>query len=195
VTVFLRALEYYRGLLFLTTNRVNIFDEAFKSRIHVSMHYKRLSREQQSAIWKNCFARAAKDSVVITKKSTRYVSEDSDLLEREWNGREIQNAFQTALALARFDAEDEGTSKVIVKAQHLKRVVGMSMLFSKYLGSMRCGKGDDEVALQHRLRNDNFGQSEPAKISKKAQVAAAVVKKNKKLAKKKGKRHRKRGRE
>jgi len=89
--VFLRALEYYRGLLFLTTNRVNTFDEAFKSRIHVSMHYKRLSRDQQSAIWKNCFARAKKDSVVITKKSTRYVSEDSDLLEREWNGREIQN--------------------------------------------------------------------------------------------------------
>jgi hypothetical protein len=37
--VFLRVLEYYSGILFLTTNRVGIMDEAFKSRIHVSLYY------------------------------------------------------------------------------------------------------------------------------------------------------------
>lgn len=35
VSVFLRVLEYYAGILFLTTNRVGTFDEAFKSRIHM----------------------------------------------------------------------------------------------------------------------------------------------------------------
>lgn len=39
VSVFLRALEYYRGVLFLTTNRVQTFDAAFTSRIHVALHY------------------------------------------------------------------------------------------------------------------------------------------------------------
>lgn len=29
IACFLRALEYYRGILFLTTNRVGAFDEAF----------------------------------------------------------------------------------------------------------------------------------------------------------------------
>src|SRR4051794_28771603 len=30
-------MEYYAGILFLTTNRVGDFDEAFTSRIHVSL--------------------------------------------------------------------------------------------------------------------------------------------------------------
>jgi len=40
VSVFLRILEYYSGILFLTTNRVGTIDEAFKSRIHVSLYCK-----------------------------------------------------------------------------------------------------------------------------------------------------------
>ncbi|KAF2800360.1 P-loop containing nucleoside triphosphate hydrolase protein, partial [Melanomma pulvis-pyrius CBS 109.77] len=39
VSVFLRALEYYTGVLFLTTNRVGTLDEAFRSRIHLSLLY------------------------------------------------------------------------------------------------------------------------------------------------------------
>lgn len=42
VSVFLRMLEYYKGLLFLTTNRVGAFDEAFKSRVHISLFCKYL---------------------------------------------------------------------------------------------------------------------------------------------------------
>ena len=37
VSVFLRQLEYYKGTLFLTTNRVGDMNPAFKSRIHVSL--------------------------------------------------------------------------------------------------------------------------------------------------------------
>ncbi|KAF2636666.1 hypothetical protein P280DRAFT_408864, partial [Massarina eburnea CBS 473.64] len=36
---FLRALEYYRGILFLTTNWAGAMDEAFRLRIHVSLLY------------------------------------------------------------------------------------------------------------------------------------------------------------
>ena len=39
VSVFLRTLEYYSGILFMTTNRVRTFDDAFKSRIHVPLKY------------------------------------------------------------------------------------------------------------------------------------------------------------
>jgi hypothetical protein len=38
VSVFLRMLKYYTGLLFLTSNHVGTFDEAFKSRIHISLY-------------------------------------------------------------------------------------------------------------------------------------------------------------
>lgn len=40
VSVFLRVLEFYSGILFLTTNRVGTMDEAFKSRIHISLYCK-----------------------------------------------------------------------------------------------------------------------------------------------------------
>ena len=39
VSVFLRVLEYYDGILILTTNRIGTFDEAFKSRIQLALHY------------------------------------------------------------------------------------------------------------------------------------------------------------
>jgi hypothetical protein len=49
--VFLRVLEYYSGILFLTTNRVGTLDEAFKSRIHMSLYYPQLNREQTLQIF------------------------------------------------------------------------------------------------------------------------------------------------
>jgi SpoVK/Ycf46/Vps4 family AAA+-type ATPase len=87
----LRALEYYKGLLFLTTNRVATFDEAFKSRVHVSLHYKKLGFEQRNVIWKNCFERAEKiDAIIVTEAAKRYFSEDQTVKQLDWNGREIQ---------------------------------------------------------------------------------------------------------
>lgn len=52
VSVFLRVLEYYEGILILTTNRVGTFDEAFKSRILLSLHYEKLSKGQRRKIWR-----------------------------------------------------------------------------------------------------------------------------------------------
>ncbi|CAK7218198.1 hypothetical protein SBRCBS47491_003428 [Sporothrix bragantina] len=49
--LFLRVLEYYSGILFLTTNRVGTLDEAFKSRIHMSLYYPPLNRTQTLQIF------------------------------------------------------------------------------------------------------------------------------------------------
>lgn len=58
VTVFLRKLEYYEGVLFLTTNRVTEFDEAILSRIHLKMKYPELTLDSRRSIWKNFLAEA-----------------------------------------------------------------------------------------------------------------------------------------
>ena len=89
--VFLRALEYYRGLLFLTTNRVNTFDEAFKSRIHVSLYYKKLGNEERLKIWANSFKRLEEAGVHVTGTAKQYAFTDPDVLNLELNGREIRN--------------------------------------------------------------------------------------------------------
>ncbi|KUI72973.1 ATPase family AAA domain-containing protein 3B [Cytospora mali] len=57
VSVFLRVLEYYDGILILTSNRLGTFDEAFKSRIQLALHYESLSHYQRTEIWGNFFRR------------------------------------------------------------------------------------------------------------------------------------------
>ncbi|KAJ4390715.1 hypothetical protein N0V93_004313 [Gnomoniopsis smithogilvyi] len=57
VSIFLRVLEYYEGIMFLTTNRVRTFDAAFQSRIHISLEYPELDKPARKAIWRNFLQR------------------------------------------------------------------------------------------------------------------------------------------
>ncbi len=51
VGVFLRVLEYFNGLLFLTTNRVNDIDEAIVSRCIAMIKYHEPNAEDRRKIW------------------------------------------------------------------------------------------------------------------------------------------------
>lgn len=51
VGVFLRVLEYFNGLLFLTTNRVDDIDEAIISRCIALIRYEKPAREDRLRIW------------------------------------------------------------------------------------------------------------------------------------------------
>ncbi|KDQ08103.1 hypothetical protein BOTBODRAFT_139298 [Botryobasidium botryosum FD-172 SS1] len=93
VAVFLRQLEYYQGILFLTTNRVKAFDEAFESRIHVALRYKELDEDARASIWK-AFLERARIADQVTKEDL------ARLASRDINGRQIKNAVRTAQALA-----------------------------------------------------------------------------------------------
>lgn len=59
VTVFLRKLEYYEGVLFLTTNRVMEFDEAVLSRIHLKIKYPELTKDARRKIWESFLSEAS----------------------------------------------------------------------------------------------------------------------------------------
>jgi len=49
--VLLRTIEYFEGIMFLTTNRVASIDRAFQSRIHLSIAYPSLSPESRRELW------------------------------------------------------------------------------------------------------------------------------------------------
>lgn len=49
---FLRAMEYYRGILFLTTYRLGLIDDAIMSRVHLVVKYETLEAPAQIRIWK-----------------------------------------------------------------------------------------------------------------------------------------------
>jgi hypothetical protein len=91
VSIFLRVLEYYEGILFLTTNRIKNIDDAFHSRIHISMQYPSLTAASRRHIW-NTFM----------SKTTGLSDGQLDALAQvELNGRQIKNVLKTAQMLAR----------------------------------------------------------------------------------------------
>ena len=86
-------MEYYQGILFLTTNRVGQFDDAFMSRIHVTIKYDRLSNEYCKTIWRQFFNKLSdeRQDFVVTKRAKTYVLDDENITRMRWNGREIRN--------------------------------------------------------------------------------------------------------
>ncbi|KAK1053693.1 hypothetical protein LTR33_014327, partial [Friedmanniomyces endolithicus] len=91
VSIFLRMLEYFQGILFLTTNRVDTFDEAFQSRIHLPLRYSELTPKAKKAVWKVFLEAVRKaDSAAAVAEFTDH---DLDALSRrQLNGRQIRNA-------------------------------------------------------------------------------------------------------
>ena len=100
VAVFLRQVEYYRGILFLTTNRIKTFDEAFLSRIHVALHFSELTESTKAQIWRAFLAKAGIAQEEISDALL------AKLASREINGRQIKNACRTAMALAQSRGEE-----------------------------------------------------------------------------------------
>lgn len=144
VTAFLRKMEYFGGLLFLTTNRIDTLDEAFMSRVHVVMGFDKLNGQTRIAIWKSFFKKLQDDMVRIevTEEEEEYVLGDPEIVTMEWNGREIRNAFQTAIALAEYEASerqgwDEEEGIVQVRADHFRRVMEISKGFKKYVNEQK----------------------------------------------------------
>lgn len=92
VASFIRALEYFKGILFLTTNRVGVFDEAFVSRIHVQLHYK-LEDQDREKIWENFFQKLEVDREATMRipQPTKDYIQSAELRGLQWNGREIRN--------------------------------------------------------------------------------------------------------
>jgi SpoVK/Ycf46/Vps4 family AAA+-type ATPase len=87
VSIFLRLLEYFQGILFLTTNRVETFDDAFQSRIHIALRYSELSTKAKKTVFKLFIERVRAIEGVDTMPFTE---EDLDALSRHnLNGRQV----------------------------------------------------------------------------------------------------------
>ncbi|KAI0167966.1 aaa family ATPase [Pestalotiopsis sp. NC0098] len=161
VSVFLRVLEYYDGILILTSNRVGTFDEAFKSRIQLSLRYRDLDRDQREKIWANFITRletldtsnerdpnanvdisTTRPNVEVGIDTAGIRASLGKLAEYELNGREIRNAISTARQLAMFRKER-------MNFGHLDRVIGEASNFEEYTKELNQGFTADEIS-RHR---------------------------------------------
>jgi hypothetical protein len=89
VCVFLQTLEYYQGIMFLTTNRVGQIDDAIACRIYFKLKYNKLNLEQRTNIWRRFLEKAA------TPQGAPIYSQDAfdDWVRKERNGREVGSSF------------------------------------------------------------------------------------------------------
>lgn len=91
VSIFLRMLKYFQDILFLTTNRVATFDEAFQSRIHIGLRYDKLDIKTKKSIWKRFIDRVRELPEVKVANITE--NDFTQLSNFEVNEREVQELF------------------------------------------------------------------------------------------------------
>ena len=113
VGIFLRLLEYYEGILFLTTNRADNIDEAFYSRISLAMYYEELDEPTRLKVWTNLLATYKVEGV-----------DPVQLSHYALNGRKIKQVIRIATALA-------SAKKRKVELKDFQNVINKEMDFRK----------------------------------------------------------------
>ncbi|KAI8224684.1 hypothetical protein K4K54_005128 [Colletotrichum sp. SAR 10_86] len=94
VSRFLRELEYYPSLLFLTTNREKSLDPAIHSRVHLTINYPALDEPSRKKVW----------MTFLGTTGSKLSNENLAALSRiEIDGRKIRNIVKTAGIMARRD--------------------------------------------------------------------------------------------
>lgn len=152
--------------MFLTTNRIGDFDEAFTSRIHISLYYPPLDLKSTIEVFKLNLKLIRKR---FTNKNREINIDDDSILKFaqdywtdhekiRWNGRQIRNGCQTALALAEFDAQGgshervkDAHAAVKLQVEHLQIVSDAYRDFNLYLTKLY-GKDSDRRAKESRIR-------------------------------------------
>lgn len=101
VGVFLRVLEYYAGILFMTTNRADIVDDAIMSRCLARIEYKIPPVDDQLRIWTIL---ADVMGVPLTERTKKQI------VANGWttcSGRDIKNTLRLAQLVAKAKGESE----------------------------------------------------------------------------------------
>ncbi|KAI0436594.1 hypothetical protein F4803DRAFT_572222 [Xylaria telfairii] len=146
VSVFLRNLEYYDGILILTSNRVGTFDEGFRSRIQLAVHYPKLKQTERRRVWENFVNRLKDDPIASVDVDTRNLHSNlTELSEFDLNGREIRNAINVARPLAKSEERK-------VDFESLKKVIKVQQKFDDYMKEVNEGLDDEKVAREEGKR-------------------------------------------
>jgi len=136
VSVFLRVLEYHDGILFLTSNRIGTFDEAFKSRIQLSLHYKALGLPERKKVWRN-FIKHLENLSEENIDFDDLMDNVEKLATKELNGRQIRNSITLARQLAQYEGE-------MLNHEHLEDVIKLAADFDDYVKGINENMSDED---------------------------------------------------
>ncbi|KAH8807104.1 P-loop containing nucleoside triphosphate hydrolase protein [Xylogone sp. PMI_703] len=132
VSVFLRMLEYYEGVLFLTTNRPDDIDDAIRNRVQLEIKFSQITARIRSSIWRNLIRFNAE---IIDIEETRDADVFRVLGYFEINGREIKNILRLATCSAGADRQNPK-----VKVEHLVKIMRIkyaNSIFERFVDELQ----------------------------------------------------------
>lgn len=117
ISVFLRFVEQYNGIIILNTNRMDKLDEAFKARIQLTLYFPALDTTARSKIWQNIIS--ALQEPGENANVNELLDGIPEFAKCSLDGRGIKNAVDMAQKLARFERK-------ALDFSHFERVMNAS---------------------------------------------------------------------
>ncbi|KAI1412092.1 hypothetical protein F5Y13DRAFT_51031 [Hypoxylon sp. FL1857] len=143
VSIFLRTLEYFRGIMFLTSNRVGAFDQAFQSRIHITLGIPEFSDSVRKQVWAIFIKDLGRKRIdgsppLLTEEECKALGHEvlTSWSREPLNGRQIRNCVRSALALAQNKQE-----RLCVK--HFNTVIRLGNTFTQYMTRLQKVEADE----------------------------------------------------
>ena len=118
-------LEYYRGIIFLTTNRLGTMDVAFQSRVSLAVRFKSLTPDLRREIWLNFINRL--DPIESYVKDELLAKLD-ELKTWKLNGRQIRNVLRMAQSIASAREKRRGA----MRFTHVEQIANETLQFQDY---------------------------------------------------------------
>ncbi|KAK7413655.1 hypothetical protein QQX98_007437 [Neonectria punicea] len=139
VAGFLRASSYFKGILILTTSRIMAFDQVLMSHVKAQILYPNFDDEERMKLWGHYFQELEDDAetnMSVTEGIKDYAKSE-EVQALEWNGREIQSAFQVAVALAEAKGKKDDQGRMLVTVDNLKPTVQNAIALREYIFNER----------------------------------------------------------
>ena len=153
VSVMLRQLEYYRGILFMTTNLFDNIDHAVRSRVRLHIEYRALSATHRMTLWKTFL----RQSPIVSETSPEeHGAELSVVLSEEnwkglasWklNGREIENVVKNVRMWC-------ATKAYTVTLSRLEKLIPLTAPFAKREVDDSFSMLQDQTRKRARIASD-----------------------------------------
>jgi hypothetical protein len=113
VGVFLRTMEYYRGVMFMTTNRPDLVDDAIASRCVARIDYKMPTKEAQEAMW---LLQASINKATLTAPTAKAIVKEFP----DCSGRDIKNMVKLSLLYSEAKGHSEITLATVKFVKRFK---------------------------------------------------------------------------
>lgn len=157
----------------------------------MALYYPPLDWLTTDKIWRNLIRRARESPMKVDCNPDSLIAFAWKLYERQsnniksigpaWNGRQIRNAFQSALALAQNES-NQSQERTALETSHFRKVADVSSQFNRYIWRVKSGRTDADVARDQGIRVDeedddeDFPQSQVSQFPPPAQLQMPMQK-------------------